>query len=213
MWQKQNSDLRWGRWWQLKRSKNMKMRNATLFVDTFCEHTLWINFVDSFCGHCFRSHFVDLFCGPFLWTHFLWTLFVDPFCGHFLQTIFVDSLPANEPHDFDSLSNCWKSMGQCGKTAPSWESLGRLHCVGKCEGSLGIFLEQTLGCKTLGLPSENSSGALTRPLSTMKAPSTLSLGDSFSKLPRRFSTVAFTIFHMCILAGTLQPQPNWQQPP
>ena len=47
------------------------------------------------------------------------------------------------PHDFDSLSYCGKSLGQCGKTVPSGESIGCPYCAeGQCEGSLG----QTLGC-------------------------------------------------------------------
>ena len=56
-------------------------------------------------------------------------------------------------------------------------------------------LGQTLSSKTSGLPSENPSGALKLPLSTVSAPSTLSLGDSFSTLPLGFSTVAFTLGH------------------
>ena len=50
-----------------------------------------------------------------------------------------------------------------------------------------------LGFAALGLPSENPSGALTLPLSTLSPPSTLSLGDSFSSLPLGFSTVAFKL--------------------
>ena len=54
-------------------------------------------------------------------------------------------LPASKPHDFDSLSNCWKSLGQSGITIPSGECLRCRHCaVRQCEGSLWIFLGQTL---------------------------------------------------------------------
>ena len=65
-----------------------------------------------------------------------------------------------------TVENPWGSVE---RTVPSGEFLGCLHCAaGQCEGSLGIFLGQTLGCKTL---------------STVSSPSTLSLGDSFSTLP------------------------------
>ena len=40
-------------------------------------------------------------------------------------------------------NNCWKSLGQCGKTVPSWECQGCLHCAkGQCEGSL-VYLGNT----------------------------------------------------------------------
>ena len=58
---------------------------------------------------------------------------------------------ASKPHDFGSLSNGWKSLGQSGITVPLGECLGCLHCAaGQCEGSQGIFRGQTRGCKTKG---------------------------------------------------------------
>ena len=87
----------------------------------------------------------------------------------------------SKPHEFGSLINCWKSLEQSGITVPSGECLWCRHCAsGQCEGSLGIFLRQTLDCKTSGaapprfcslgfasLPSENPLRALTLPLSTV----------------------------------------------
>jgi len=47
-----------------------------------------------------------------------------------------------------TVENPWGSLE---KTVPSGEFLGCLHCAaGQCEGSLGIFLGPTLGCKTSG---------------------------------------------------------------
>ena len=55
-----------------------------------------------------------------------------------------------------------------------------------------------LSFAALGLLSQNPSGALTLPLITVSAPSTLSLGDSFFTQPLGFSTVAFTQFVILI---------------
>ena len=46
------------------------------------------------------------------------------------------------------------------------------------------------GFASEGLPEENLEGALTLPNSTVSAPKALSWGDSYSSLPRGFSTVA-----------------------
>ena len=59
--------------------------------------------------------------------------------------------------------------------------------------TLKATVVRPLGFAAEGLPEENPEGALTLPLSTVSAPSTLSLGDSFSTLPLGFSTVAFTL--------------------
>ena len=62
------------------------------------------------------------------------------------------SPPANEHHDFVSLSNSGKALGQGGKTIPSGESLGCPHCAaGRCEGSLRIFLRANPRLQTLSL--------------------------------------------------------------
>ena len=154
------------------------------------------------------SHFTILQCEPLkLYYSSVWEVKL------YYSTVWRLASFASKPHEIGSLSNCWKSLGQSGITVPSGECLGCPHCAaGQCEGSSGIFFGIALSCKTLGLgflqpqelppplrfevsglPSENSLGALTLPLSTVSAPSTLSLGDSFSKLPLGCSTVAFIV--------------------
>ena len=128
-----------------------------------------------------------------------WTVFVKSFCGQFLWTHFVDSPLASKLHDFDSLSNCWKSLGQCGKTVSSGESLGCLHCAaGPWKGSLGNFLGKTLGCKTLSLHPKNPLGAFTLSFSTLSAPiDTLIRGQFFHTAPRIFNSR----FHSVLVQG------------
>ena len=71
---------------------------------------------------------------------------------------------------------------------------GGQHCAaGQCQGSIGICLQQTLSCKTLG--------ALTLLLSTVLAPSTLFLGDSFSILPHGFTTAVLNCSVLAFLFG------------
>ena len=103
----------------------------------------------------------------------------------------MDSPPANEPHDFDSLSYCCKSLEHCVENVPSGEFCGCVHCAAGGMAPSGFSLGKPLATKPLGLRSlgfsasglflENPLGDLTLPLSTLN---TLLCGQFFQTAPR-----------------------------
>ena len=109
---------------------------------------------------------------------------------------------SSKPQDFGSHSNCWKYLGQSGITVPSGECLGCGNCaLGQCEGSLGIFLGQTLGCKTfrffsLGFAQGKSWGSPgTAPQHSVGTRGTLLRGQLFHSAPRIFNSCSDYQFH------------------
>ena len=87
------------------------------------------------------------------------------------------------------------------KTVPSGEFLGWLHCAaGQCEGSLGIFLGQNLGGKTLGAapPWFCSLGfALGKSLGSPHTAPQHSVGTRGILLRGQFFNTAPRIFNSC----------------